>query len=95
MGSVSETGRVVNSCTNVSSSVILELTPSDSHFKIQVILEGQNQSAPVAATVNCSATALFISERFVRENWVHTCPLTQKIWLCNIDGSENCAGNVS
>jgi predicted aspartyl protease len=44
--------------------------------------------------VDCGATALFISERFVKENKVRTCPLIRRIRLCNIDGSTNRAGHV-
>ena len=45
--------------------------------------------------VDCGATALFIGERFVRENKIRTRPLDRKIRLCNIDGSENRTGNIS
>jgi hypothetical protein len=95
VGSASEIGKVSNPCNNLSSSVVPELKPSDSHFKIKVVLEGRNRSAPVAAMVDCGATALFISERFVRRNKVRTHPLSRRIKLCNIDGSENRAGSVS
>jgi hypothetical protein len=44
--------------------------------------------------VDCGATALFISERFVKNNRVRTFPLDRKIRLCNIDGSENRGGVV-
>ena len=45
--------------------------------------------------VDCGATALFISEGFVKENRVRTRPLNRRIRLCNIDGSENRAGSIS
>ena len=45
--------------------------------------------------VDCGATALFISEKFVKENKVRTNPLDRKIRLCNIDGSENRAGSIA
>jgi hypothetical protein len=45
--------------------------------------------------VDCGATALFISERFVKMNKVHTHPLTRKIPLYNIDGSRNKAGSIA
>ena len=93
--SYSEEGKVSNTCIDISSSVIPELKTSDSHFKIQIVLEGQNRKALVAAMVDCGATALFISKRFVERNRVRTCPLTRGIRLCNIDGSENRAGGVS
>ena len=53
---------------NISLSVVSEVNSSGSHFKIRVVLEGQNRSASVAAMVDCGATALFISEGFVKEN---------------------------
>lgn len=40
--SILETGRILNSSIDNSASVILELKPLGSHFKIQVVLEGQN-----------------------------------------------------
>ena len=86
---------MLKSCTDVSSSVVPEIKPSDSHFKIQVLLEGRNRSALVAAMVDCGATALFISERFVKQHKVRTRPLIRKVRLCNIDGSENRAGSIS
>jgi hypothetical protein len=61
-----------NTCNCISSNVVPELTPSGSHFKIDVIVLGRNQSAPVAAMVDCGATGLFISKRFVQENRVRT-----------------------
>jgi hypothetical protein len=45
--------------------------------------------------VDCGATALFISEKFVKENKVRTNPLDRKIRLCNIDGSENRVGSIA
>ena len=39
--------------------------------------------------VDCSATALFISKQFVKENRIHTYPLPHKFPLYNIDGSQN------
>jgi Retroviral aspartyl protease len=93
--SASVSDKVSDSCNNISSSVISEIKPTGSHFKIRVVLEGRNRSALVAAMVDCGATTLFISERFVRENRVRTRPLGRKIRLCNIDGSENRVGNIS
>ena len=89
------TGRILNSCIDDKRNVVPELNPSDSHFKIRVVLEGQNRSALVAAMVDCGATALFISERFVKTNKVHTRPLPWKVRLCNINGSENRVGSIS
>jgi predicted aspartyl protease len=86
---------ISNPCNHISSCVIPELKPSGSHFKIEVVLKGRNRRASVAAMVDCGATALFISERFVKRNKVCTHPLAQKIALCNIDGSRNRAGNVA
>ena len=57
-----------NLCTNINSCILSELTPSSSHFKIQVILKGRNCSAFLAAMVDSGATALFISERFIIKN---------------------------
>ena len=91
----SEIDKVLNQYNNISSSVLLEVTPKGSHFKIRIVLEGRNRSTPIAAMVDCGATALFISERFVRGNGVRTCPLDKKIQLCNIDGSENRMGSIS
>ena len=48
-------------------------------FKIKVILEGWNRSTLVVAIVDCGATTLFISEKFVKENKVRTNPLDWKI----------------
>ena len=45
--------------------------------------------------VDCGATALFISERFVKTNKVRTHPLICKIPLYNIDGSRNKAGSIA
>jgi len=59
-----------NLYNNISSCVIPELNPSSLHFKIEVNLKGRNRSASVAAMVNCGATALFISKRFVRRHGI-------------------------
>jgi hypothetical protein len=87
--------KVLDSCNDISSSVVSEIKPTGTHFKIRIVLEGRNRSALVAAMVDCGATALFISERFVKENNVRTRPLGRKIRLCNIDGSDNRAGHIS
>ena len=92
--SASCSDQISNPC-NISSCVISEVRPTGSHFKIKIVLEGRNRSALVAAMVDSGATALFINERFVRENKVRTRPLGRKIRLCNIDGSENRAGSIS
>ena len=44
--------------------------------------------------VNCGATALFISERFMKTNKVHIHPLVCKIPFYNIDGLRNKAGSI-
>lgn len=59
--------------------MLLEVTPMGSLFKIKVILEGWNRSTLVVAIVDCGATTLFISEKFVKENKVRTNPLDWKI----------------
>ena len=45
--------------------------------------------------VDCGATALFISKRFVRDNKIRTHPLPHEIPLYNIDGSKNRAGSIA
>ena len=45
--------------------------------------------------VDCGATALFISEKFVRENKIRTYPFSREIPLYNIDGSKNRAGGIT
>ena len=84
-----------NPCNNIHSCVIPKLKPSSSHFKIQVGLKGRNHSTTVAAIVDCSATALFISEKFVKRHRIHTCFLNWEIPLYNIDGSKNRVGKIS
>ena len=76
-------------CNNISSCIIPELKTSSSHFKIKIVLRGQNRSASVAAMVDCGATALFINEEFVKRNRIRTYPLNREIPLYNIDGSKN------
>jgi hypothetical protein len=84
-----------NLSDNVNSCVIPELTPSSSHFKIQVTLKGRNRSATVAAMVDCGATALFISKRFMKEKKIRTHLIPHEIPLYNIDGSRNRAGSIT
>ena len=45
--------------------------------------------------VDSGATALFISERFVREHKIFRHPLKREILLRNIDSSSNKAGTIS
>jgi hypothetical protein len=84
-----------NLCNNINSCVVPELTLLSSHFKVQITLKGQNHSTAVAAMMDCNATALFISRRFVRENkiWTHLIPC--EIPLYNINGSWNCTGGIT
>ena len=84
-----------NPCNNISSCIIPELKSSSSHFKIKIVLKGQNRSASVAAMVDCGATALFINEAFVKKNRIRTYPLNREIPLYNIDGSKNRAGKIT
>ena len=85
----------LNSCNNIDSCVDSKLTPLSPHFKVQVELRGRNRCASVAAMVDCGATTLFISERFVKINKVCMHPLICKIPLYNIDGSRNKVGNIT
>jgi hypothetical protein len=84
-----------NPCNNINSCVILELTPSNSHFKVRITLKGRNRSTAVAAMVDCGATALFISRRFMRENKIRTHLIPREIPLYNIDGSRNCTRGIT
>ena len=52
----------------INPCIVSELSSSSFHFKIMVDLWGQNCSATVAAIVDCGATALFLSKKFVRRN---------------------------
>jgi len=45
--------------------------------------------------VDCGATALFISERFVKEKYICMHSLVCEIPLYNINGSKNCAGRIT
>ena len=85
----------LSSCNSINSCVVSELTPSSLHFKIQTTLKGQNCSASVAAMVDCGATALFISRKFIKDNKVRMHPLPHEVPLYNINGSKNCAGSIS
>ena len=51
----------------VNSCVVTELKPLSLHFKVQVTLTGWNCNAPVVAMMDCGATILFISKRFVKD----------------------------
>ena len=82
-------------CNNIDSCTIPELNLSNPYFKVQVELKGWNCCTTVVAMVDCGATALFISKRFVKTNCVHTHPLACPIPLYNIDGSKNKAGSIA
>ena len=82
-------------CNNIDSCIIPELNPLNPHFKVQVELKGQNRCMTVAAMVDCGATTLFISERFMKMNCVRMHPLIYPISLYNIDGSKNKAGSIT
>jgi len=82
-------------CDRNRSCIVPELKLSDLHFRIPIGLRGRNRNAFIAAMVDCGATALFISDRFVKENRIRTCPLEREIPLFNIDGSKNRAGRIS
>ena len=77
------------SCDHTHSCIIPKLKPSDSHFRIPIGLKGQNHNALVVAMVDCGATALFISDWFVKENRICTYSLECEIPLYNINGSKN------
>ena len=85
----------LSSCNSINSCVVSELTPSSSHFKIQTTLKGRNRSASIAAMVDCGATALFISRKFIKDNKVRTHLLSHEVPLYNINGSKNQAGSIS
>jgi hypothetical protein len=65
-----------NPCNSISSCVVPELNLNDSHFRVKVNLRGRNRNTFVAAMVDCGATALFIGRAFVKENKIHTHPLS-------------------
>jgi hypothetical protein len=45
--------------------------------------------------IDCGATALFISKKFVKKNKIRTHPLAREIPLYNIDGFRNRAGKIT
>ena len=45
--------------------------------------------------IDSSATAMFISKRFVERNRILKCPLEDPIGLNNIDGTANRAGGIT
>jgi len=55
------------------------------HFYIPITLKGRNKKADIRALVDCGASTLFISERFVKEKQVRTRKLTKEIPVRNID----------
>jgi hypothetical protein len=69
-------------------------TKSD-HFYIPITLKGRNKTADIKALVDCGASTLFLSERFVKEKQVWTKNLTNKIPVRNIDGTSNVAGPIT
>jgi len=69
-------------------------TKSD-HFYILITLKGRNKKADIRALVDCGASTLFISKRFVKETQVQTRKLMKEIPVRNIDGMSNVAGSIS
>jgi hypothetical protein len=69
-------------------------TKSD-HFYIPITLKGRNKKANIKVLVDCGASMLFLSERFVKEKQVWTKNLTNKIPVRNIDGTSNVAGPIT
>ena len=45
--------------------------------------------------IDSGATALFIHDRFVRQNNILRQPLNREITLYNIDGTKNTAGTIT
>ena len=82
-------------CNSMCSCIVPELKSLGSHFKVKVTLKGRNRHASVAAMVDCGATALFISQEFVRTHRVRTYRLRRQVPLYNIDGSPNRAGGIT
>lgn len=80
---------------DINLCIISEQKSADSHFRIDITLKGRNQNAFIAATVDCSATALFINKKFIKQNRIRTHPLTREIPLYNINRSKNCAGGIT
>jgi len=82
-------------CNNIYSCIVPRLMPLSLPFKVKVNLRGWNHNTPIAAMVDCGATTLFISERFVREHEVCTHLLGQEIPLFNINRLRNWARKVT
>jgi hypothetical protein len=82
-------------CNNIHACIIPELKPLGLHFKVNMTLRGRNRNTSVATMVDCGATALFISERFVKKHKICTHLLDYEIPLYNIDSSKNRAGKIS
>jgi len=57
--------------------------------------QGKKQKADIKALVDCGASTLFISKRFVKEKQVRTRKLMKEIPVRNIDGTSNVAGPIS
>jgi predicted aspartyl protease len=68
-------------------------TKSD-HFYILIMLKERNKKADIRALVDCGASTLFISKRFMKEKQVRTRKLTKEIPVRNIDGMSNVAGPI-
>lgn len=79
----------------LSSCTLPVLDNSASHFRVPVLLKGLNKTIRVPAMIDSGATALFIHERFVKNNHIIRLPMQRTIPLHNIDGSKNTAGGIT
>ena len=78
----------------LSSCTVASLDPFSSHFRVYVLLRGNNRSLRTPAMIDSGATALFLSWKFVKKHHIIVQPLKREIRLNNIDGTANKAGQI-
>ncbi|KAG1865755.1 hypothetical protein C8R48DRAFT_600850, partial [Suillus tomentosus] len=71
------------------------LKTKSEHFYIPITLKGKRRQAEVKALVDCGASTLFISRKFVKKHDVQCRKLLRPIPVKNIDGSLNAAGSMT
>jgi hypothetical protein len=80
---------------SLSSVSISEVNKNSQHFHIPVELRERNQRTQVVAMIDSGASALFLSNQFVKQHQVYVHKLDREIPLYNIDGTSNQAGGLT
>ena len=78
----------------IKVSSVVTCDPKNKSMHLPLTIETSNKNIGTHALVDSGAEGLFINKRFIRDNWIRTSPLGQRIIARNVDNTINKQGVI-